>query len=596
MAAGLTLAVLAQPLAAGPAAAVAKSPVPAAIVLPADIEPLPSYQAPVACDPVAKAGPKDLQALLKKTYGTTSFGITRGCSGTPTSEHQEGRALDWMLGGSVSKADADAFLAWLLGTDKQKYSVAMARRMGIMYVVWQDKIFRVYHPDIGWQPYLDCAKRPSKADDTYCHRNHVHFSFTWDGAMARTSYWSGTAVTVPDCDKPSGDPATVSPAVKGLEFVPLPDTPVLDTSTGLGTPSGDTCRLAQSGYAGDDRRLDVRVAGVAGIPASAKAVVLQVRAASPNAKGSLRIAPTGAPSWAFDALTPTAGVSEPGLVTVPVGRGGAVTLTLSTGQAYVRVDVLGYLAAAPVGGTRLHVTRPKVALDTAAVPLAGNAEVGLTRADLGVPASATAVSLSVLVAAGSAGGGVRVYGADDPLPSSLSASPYAAKSRTAAASTVVRLGAGADVTPVVLVQNGSGTRTVQVVVTGYYSPATVSGGSTYQALKPVSSVNSAARVGLTSPLLAGVRRNVTLGGRLGVPAGASALVAQARIAASARTQLAVWSSGALPSSRALAGEAGRTTTTSVLTPLSSTGRASLLSDVGSTQLALIVVGAWLPVG
>ena len=229
------------------------------------------------------------------------------------------------------------------------------------------------------------------------------------------------------------------------------------------------------------------------------------------------------------------------------------------------------------------------------MPLASKAAVGLTRADLGVPASATAVSLSVLVAGGSAGGGVRVYGADDPLPASSSASPYTSKNRTAATSTVVRLGAGTDVTPVVLVQNGSGTRTVQVVVTGYYSPATVSGGATYRTLKPITSVDSAARVGLTAALRAGVRRNVTVGGMLGVPAGASALVAQARIGASARTELAVWSSGSPPSSRLLAGEAGRTTTSSVLAPLSSTGRVSLLSDAGTTSLRLVVVGAWQPV-
>src|SRR3954452_13254781 len=396
-AAVLTLAVLAQPLAAG-AAAAATPPVPKAIALPADIESLPSYQAPVACDPVAKRGPKDLETLLKKTYGTTSFGITRPCSGTPTSEHQEGRAVDWMLSASVTKADANTFLAWLLKTDKQHYTVAMARRMGIMYVVWQDRIFRVYHPDIGWQPYLDCATRQGKADDTYCHRNHVHFSFTWDGAMARTSYWSGSAITVPDCDKPGPSPAGASPSAKGLEFVPLADTPVLDTSSGLGISSGDPCRLAQSGYAGEDRRLDVRVAGVAGVPAGARAVVLQVRAASPNAKASLRIAPTGAPSWGFDALTPTAGSSEPGLVTVPVGAGGSVTLTLSTGQTYVRLDVLGYLMpAGAVGGTRLRVTRPTVALDTSSAPVAAKAVVGLTRAQLRVPTAATAVSLSVVV-------------------------------------------------------------------------------------------------------------------------------------------------------------------------------------------------------
>ena len=33
---------------------------------------------------------------------------------------------------------------------------------------------------------------------------------------------------------PAESPASASPAAKGLEFVPLPDTPVLDTSTGLG--------------------------------------------------------------------------------------------------------------------------------------------------------------------------------------------------------------------------------------------------------------------------------------------------------------------------------------------------------------------------
>ena len=348
-----------------------------------------------------------------------------------TSEHQEGRALDWMMGGSVSATQANAFLAWLLSTDKQHYTVAMARRMGIMYIVWQDKIFRVYHPDIGWQPYLDCATRQGKADDTYCHRNHVHFSFTWDGATARTSYWSGTAVTVPDCDKPGAAVAAASPSAKGLVFVPLPDTPVLDTSTGLGTSAGDPCRLAQSGYSGENRRLDVRVAGVAGVPAGARAVVLQVRAASPNAKGSLRIAPTGAPSWAFDALTPTAGNSEPGVVTVPVGTTGAVTLTLSAGQAYVRVSVLGYLVQpGAVGGTRLHVMRPRVALTGASAPLASTAAVGLTRAQLGVPASATAVSLGVVVADGSTSGGVRVYGAGDALPPSLDTSPYASTGRS----------------------------------------------------------------------------------------------------------------------------------------------------------------------
>ena len=87
-----------------------------------------------------------------------------------------------------------------------------------------------------------------------------------------------------------------------------------------------------------------------------------------------------------------------------------------------------------------------------------------------------------------------------------------------------------------------------------------------------------------------------MAGRLGVPAGASAVVAQVRVAATLRTQLAVWSSGSIPTSRLLAGEASRTTTGSLLAQLTSTGRTTLLSDAGSTQLRLVVVGAWQPVG
>jgi peptidoglycan hydrolase-like protein with peptidoglycan-binding domain len=54
----------------------------------------------------------------------------------------------------------------------------------------------------GWRPY-------SGESD---HTDHVHFSFSWDGAMKRTSWWDGTPVTVADqgpCRPYAGQPAPI---------------------------------------------------------------------------------------------------------------------------------------------------------------------------------------------------------------------------------------------------------------------------------------------------------------------------------------------------------------------------------------------------
>src|SRR5687767_10673492 len=50
------------------------------------------------CDPTEKPGPQDLRALLNRTYDLNRTGnITRECHIGGTSEHKEGRALDYAL-------------------------------------------------------------------------------------------------------------------------------------------------------------------------------------------------------------------------------------------------------------------------------------------------------------------------------------------------------------------------------------------------------------------------------------------------------------------------------------------------------------------
>jgi len=168
--------------------------------LPDGIEDLSGYVPQSSCDPVAKPGAGALAALLTRTYPGSSTGITRACGADGiASEHDEGRAIDWMVSVRDPKqaAQAQAVISWLFAPDAHGRPYANARRLGVMYLIWNDRIWGAYATDSGWRPYSACAARPEAGYDTACHRNHVHISLSWAGAMARTSFWSGH-VAAPD--------------------------------------------------------------------------------------------------------------------------------------------------------------------------------------------------------------------------------------------------------------------------------------------------------------------------------------------------------------------------------------------------------------
>jgi Putative peptidoglycan binding domain len=209
----LTAAVVtvAGPLALAPGAVAAPSPsgtASAATVagpktptnLPAGIEALASYVSANSCDPHAKPGATALGDLLRATYAGSSYGIDRTC-GTdplPTSEHYDGRAIDFFRNVKVpaQKAQIDALIAWLFAKDSTGNKYANARRLGIMYLIWNNKIWGSYRAADGWRSYQSCATRTSSAYDTTCHRDHIHISLSWEGAMKRTSFWSGKVAAV----------------------------------------------------------------------------------------------------------------------------------------------------------------------------------------------------------------------------------------------------------------------------------------------------------------------------------------------------------------------------------------------------------------
>ena len=189
MAVGVASAARADTPAPTPAPSPAPAPAPAVPVapsktLPAALDIRTQYQPQLSCDPRDKPGVSAFAALMKANYQTGRTGISRNCQ-ADTSEHYEGRALDWMLNSRdpQQRAVADSVVAWLSAGNG-----AMARRFGINYIIWNAKMWREYAPERGWTAYTG-------ADP---HTDHIHFSFSWDGAMARTSWWTGVATTVVD--------------------------------------------------------------------------------------------------------------------------------------------------------------------------------------------------------------------------------------------------------------------------------------------------------------------------------------------------------------------------------------------------------------
>lgn len=181
----------AGPLAAGPLAAGRTALGVAAIAgpiatraLPVALDVRPAYAGQVSCDPVEKPGARAFAKLMTDTYGSGTTGITRWCNAGVT-EHSEGRAIDWMLDSTNAdqKAIGDAAAAWLSDNDGEN-----ARRLGVMYLIWNRQMWRAYAPERGWAAYTGASP----------HTDHIHISLTWDGAMQRTSWWTGRAVTSGD--------------------------------------------------------------------------------------------------------------------------------------------------------------------------------------------------------------------------------------------------------------------------------------------------------------------------------------------------------------------------------------------------------------
>ncbi len=181
----------------------------AAVSYPKPSQPLPNaldvltpYQKGTRCLTETQPGVLAFAKLLNATYGSHTYGTLRTCA----AEHGEGRALDWMLNANdpAQRALGDALTRWLSGKDSSGRPGAMARRFGINYIIWNRQQWNAWDPGMAWKPYYGSSP----------HTDHIHFSFTWDGAYARTSWWTGRALTSYLSGPLSSTPAAPSATTK----------------------------------------------------------------------------------------------------------------------------------------------------------------------------------------------------------------------------------------------------------------------------------------------------------------------------------------------------------------------------------------------
>lgn len=321
------------------------------------INPVITYEAQNTCDPTPKPGALRIDQIIKSTYGPTQYTwIPRGCEVGGTSEHKEGRAIDWMVTvrDPQQRANAEAFLNWLLGPDQTGRPYGHALQLGVMYIGWHDRMWRGYGIERGWQELKGCFGKSDAKYDNYCHRNHIHISLTRLGATGLDP----TGVPVPGT--PGAPPAPEAPLIE-------PELPARPPAPAQPGPDEDLFMAigAQLGYQTDVQGPlqpgEVRTVDLPPVPLNATSALVTVTTRQAEAKSGLRVGIVGKKSNAVTLRVPKA-KARTSVIAIPV-ENGTVQLGALKSPLQVRIDVLGYsidngvYPAVGTVATKLHRSR-----------------------------------------------------------------------------------------------------------------------------------------------------------------------------------------------------------------------------------------------
>ena len=129
-----------------------------------------------------------------------------------------------------------------------------------------------------------------------------------------------------------------------------------------GSSTRATAPAASSSPWGPWTTRTVAVAGVGGVPADAKAVVLNVTVTDTTAPSYLTVWPTGQPQPTASNLNWPAGDTRPNLVVAKIGAGGAISIFNLLGTTNVIADVQGWFddGSDPAADTLVAVSPTRV--------------------------------------------------------------------------------------------------------------------------------------------------------------------------------------------------------------------------------------------
>jgi uncharacterized protein (DUF1501 family) len=245
----------------------------------------------------------------------------------------------------------------------------------------------------------------------------------------------------------------------GDRFTPLSPSRLFDTRTGHGV---------RPGKIGPAEVVDVAVAGLAGVPVGARAVVLNLAATETDAPGYLALTPTGQTPGGTSNINFFAGDTVANLVIVQLGPDGRLLLTGPGSGKHALADVFGYFGDV---GDRFRAVSPRRLLDTREGLGAPLARIGPQRiidvtvaSRAGVPANATAVVLNVAATNVDAPSFITVWPRGEPQPNTSNLN--LAAGQTVANLVICRLGANGGLT----FRNELSECDVLADVMGYYIP------------------------------------------------------------------------------------------------------------------------------
>ncbi|MEZ0449575.1 peptidoglycan recognition protein family protein [Cellulomonas sp. ICMP 17802] len=452
-------------------------------------------------------------------------------------------------GGVISTID------WTLSIVDQRTGVELVRRTGAAGPSGGSAL-------VGWDGRSDGGTYLGTG--TY----RLTLSGTERGSGVPVVPWS-TAFAVTGSQNPPVVPAV--PVVGNLAFVPVVPTRLTDTRfTGASL--------------GPASRMDLSVTGVAGIPADAKAVALNVTTVASSAWTFLRVWPAGQPMPDASVLNSDPARTTGAGVVSAVGGGGKVSIYNNSGSTHVVVDVTGYFvedSAAAVGYAPL-ATAARV-LDTRAEGgrlVAGANRTVQVAGRSGIPAGAKAVLVNVSSVMPTGVGNIVAYPSGGAVPTVASVNHLPGDN--VSNRTIVPLGADGKVT---LALQGASADVVLDVV-GWFG---TDGALRYTPIVPARAWDTRLSGG---PLAAGEQRDM--------PLTAAELPAEARVAmvALAATQqtarmtfLTAW---APPGTRPLASDlntgAGRDQVNLSAVPIAANRTVRVYNDAGTAHVVVDVEG------